>query len=194
VGKGTAAVCTVYSHKPLAQWHSCMDFAPDTPTAGYERYVSESESTDGEGDVSGGQQRRASKVLSAGGAAEAAAAEHRHGGKASPSSGYYHGKSSSSSSILSRLAASWKKGSERASRGAHGGSSANRHHGNISGAGAGAGAAGQGAAGQGAGVVWRDMKEGDPRCGDGAGCDRGGGRCVGDEFGIQNLSKYYVRT
>lgn len=34
-----------------------MDFAPPPSTANYERYASESESTDGEGDVSGGQSR-----------------------------------------------------------------------------------------------------------------------------------------
>ena len=44
-----------------------MDFGQEPSTAGYERYVSESEheSTDGEGDVSGGQRRAAAATAAA---------------------------------------------------------------------------------------------------------------------------------
>ncbi|CAM9278378.1 unnamed protein product, partial [Ectocarpus sp. 13 AM-2016] len=91
-----------------------MDCAPDTPTAGYERYVSESESTDGEGDVSGGQRKSKVPATATAGFETAAAGEgernnesHRHGrvSLASPAS---------TASIFSRLAASWKKGSNSA--------------------------------------------------------------------------------
>ena len=169
-----------------------MDFAPDTPTTGYERYVSESESTDGEGDVSGGQQRRKPKLSGPG------AAEHRldskdHHHRHAPSSGYQHGKASSSStssssSIFSRLAASWKKGSENAARAkeASGNGASGYHHGKShSGLAAAPGAGAE--AGEGGGAVWRDIREGSPRAGEGGddggvrgfGGGVGGSRCVG---------------
>eukprot|EP00752_Nemacystus_decipiens_P014799 g13175.t1 len=177
---------TELQHRPAVKPGS-MDFAPDTPTTGYERYVSESESTDGEGDVSGGQQRRKLKLSGPGGAAEhrldnAGYQPHHHHhhhdlDRHAPSSGYQHGKSSSSassssssSSIFSRLAASWKKGSESAARAKEAscnGSAGFHHHGNYR-----AGLVAAPGAGEAAG--WRDIREGSPRAGDG-GDDRSGG-------------------
>lgn len=170
-----------------------MDFAPDTSTAGYERYISESESTDGEGDVSGGQQRRKSRVSGPGAPEHPLAKDHHHRRQA-PSSGYQHGTASSfssSSSIFSRLAASWKKGSDSAARAkeASGNGTTGYNHGNNHDVGLSAAtASGAGAleGGGGGGAVWTDIREGSPRAGDGGddGSGRGfggvgGSRCVG---------------
>lgn len=173
-----------------------MDFAPDTPTAGYERYISESESTDGEGDVSGGQQRREPKV-----SGHRLDKDQHH----APSSGYQHGKasssSSSSSSIFSRLAASWKKGSESATRTEEppgNGMTGYHHHGNKhSGLAAAVPEPGAGDGGGGGGAVWRDIREGSPRAGDGGddgsgrsfGVGVGGSRCVGRARHFLNFSQ-----
>ncbi|CAM9387517.1 unnamed protein product, partial [Scytosiphon promiscuus] len=164
-----------------------MDFSPDTPTAGYERYVSESESTDGEGDVSGGQQRIPRTLT-----AHETSREGKHGNHAghrhAVASSLHHGKGLSSTtssssgpapSILSRLAASWKKGSNSAAAGSGKGSTATlngitNHHGN-SGHRVDAPAIIGGAGG---GTLWRDMQEGSPRSigrGDGAGQGFDGG-------------------
>lgn len=159
-----------------------MDYAPDIPTAGYERYVSESESTDGEGDVSGGQ--RKSKVAAATAGFETAAAGEGDRNNES----YHHGKALASpaptASIFSRLAASWKKGSNSA-RGTKRTNGITHHRDNKHPAAAGApGAASRGGRRGEGEEMWRDIQEGSLRGGDyGEGPGLGfsgesGSRCV----------------
>lgn len=149
-----------------------MDFALEPSTAGYERYVSESESTDGEGDASAKHpkphqhQLPSAPTLPHAGGAGATNADAEFCTEAT--NGNHLGYEAPS--IFSRLAASWKtKKSGNSTRGGTR-SSSGGHHGN--------GRRGRHTA-RGGGTLWKDIREGSPRGdedGDGRGFGGGGMR------------------
>lgn len=137
-----------------------MDFAPDLTGVGggyYERYVSESESTDGEGDASGGgvgqrSKKRTGSTAPHGYYQDFGAAKGHSGSISSINSsnvngGYLHkqrsSSSSSSASIFAKLAASWSRGASKDQGETVRGTAIDPHR--HTGA-----------------MAWRDVQEGDP--------------------------------